>query len=181
MKNETLEIILTKLIEENKKSAQNIDLMQAGIESLAERMDELLNKLDANFSKGHEDEQTKEEVKGEIRKGFELMAEEIRKGINDLPREVIHEKRILFYPEGDRDNFLKFIIVRLLLIFSLGLILYFVIPELGSYLKSNYKYKVIYDYTYHTNKDAADYLEKLRGFYEYNDSTKRILINELSK
>jgi len=89
------------------------------------------------------------------------------------PKNVLHEKRILFYPEGDKQNFIKFLTNKILLYFSISVICYSLFFMCLNFWKENskidrYKYSLYWIYNKASKADRIQIEHVIKEFQ--NDS-----------
>jgi hypothetical protein len=86
-----------------------------------------------------------------IADSINLGIDHIRKIVASQPKEVLHEKRILFYPEGNGENFIKFLFTRLLWVLCICGIVWVFVKVGGPYFvenSENGRYKDAYLWVY---------------------------------
>jgi len=163
MKEEILENVLTELSEEIKQlrieSKTNIELQN----NQSEQLKILSEKVKDN----------------EPLIPVKTILEVLRNGINDInqtvrqqPKEILQEKRVLLFPEGDSQNFFKYVINKLiigLVIFGLFYSGILAFKELSNYRKA-------YQYIYYSNEKNQEYLQDV--MYKFSD---KLIDNEYKK
>jgi hypothetical protein len=108
MNNDVLQAVLNELVEEVKEIHKDVLLNNKTVEVYTEsinKFEEHLKNISVNVSPP--DLKPIEQI-------INYRLNEIKEILKNQSKEVIYEKRILFYPEGDGRNFLKFIADRLL-------------------------------------------------------------------
>jgi hypothetical protein len=103
MNEEVLKQVLGEVLTELKNLNNEQKMINVALESYNERINEFQYAI-SNITI----ETPKIDI-GELRQTIGKTQLEIKNIIAAQPKDIIHEKRILFYPEGDGRNFLKFI------------------------------------------------------------------------
>jgi hypothetical protein len=181
MNNEVMQAVLTELVEEVKEIHKDVLLNNKTVEVYTEsinKFEEHLKNISVNVSPP--DLKPIEQI-------INYRLNEIREILKNQPKEVIHEKRILFYPEGNGRNFLKFITVRLLwgiIIIASIYVISFVGFEKWKENSKNEKYKNAYLWILHdqSTKSQKYLIENLLDFT--NDSiisSRKEVINQIEK
>ena len=160
MNEEVLKAILSEILEEQKMLNINNDLLTKAIEDFSEKLSEFENKLSNNLVS------TREETKLVI-----TNLQKLKIIIEAQPKQVIHEKRILFFPETYKQEFYKIVfgrVVKLVAIILVALFAFFLLKDL-LIQQDNRKYKPAWEWLYqhqsHKGKAVMDsifYLNKLR-------------------
>jgi hypothetical protein len=110
MNNEVQQAVLIEILEELKTMSQDVTSQLALVQELSKESRKVHEIISTQGSK-----LSTEDIKGFaglIKAGI-LRIEEL---ISKQPREVRHEKRILLYPEGDKEYFLKYLSHRFIFI-----------------------------------------------------------------
>lgn len=173
MNNEALEHILSELLVEVKDLNKNQKFHKTTLESFADNIGNFENLL----------KQVKIEVPKPDNSKIESLIsnhfQRINQIVREQPKEVLHEKRVLFYPEGNGENFLKLIAKRLIISSAIVVVIYFLLSFWFDSIKENVKYKRVYNYIYYTNNEKGkSYLDRIKGDFE-NDSIRSIRMEEL--
>jgi hypothetical protein len=108
MEEEVLQQVLNEVLSELKELTKDQKMVNIALESYNTRINEFQNSL----------ENIKVDIPQldlrELNKTIGNLMNELKEIIKNQPKQVLHEKRILFYPEGNGENFLKFIAARFL-------------------------------------------------------------------
>lgn len=107
---------------------------------------------------------------------------DLKRIISEQPKEVIQEKRILFYPEGKGTAFLEMILKRMILYLYVIIAIYILGNQISKYSienSENKKYKIAYEWIYINQKEKNQkYLQKELLLIQ-NDSIKKIRVDEI--
>ncbi len=175
MKKEDLEIILSEQLEEIKQIRKTQEYFKKTMESFAENIynfEDLISDISIEPPAVNLDT---------IHQIVNQNMNSINHTIRNQPKEVIQEKRILFYPEGDGRNFLKQLVKWLIFASTAVLICYYALQFGFDTLKERIKYKRIYDYIFYEQNDKVkSYLEELKYDFE-NDSISKIRVKEIKE
>ena len=145
MNEEILKAILAEILEEQKIFNTNNGLLTKAIEGFSEKLSELENKLSNNHIS------TQEETKLVI-----TNLQRLKTIIEAQPKQVIHEKRILLFPETYKQEFYKIIfgsVVKSFAILIVTLFSFFFLKDL-LIQDDNTKYKTAWEllYQHQSNK-----------------------------
>jgi hypothetical protein len=139
MNEEILKEVLTEISEEQKMLNINNGLLTKAIEDFSEKLSEFENKLSNNHVS------TREETKLVI-----TNLQRLKTMIDAQPKEVIHEKRILLFPETYKQEFYKIVfgkVVKLVAIILVTLFAFFLLKDL-LIEQDNRKYKPAWEWLY---------------------------------
>jgi len=148
MNEEILKAVLTEILEEQKMFNTNNGLLTKAIEDFSEKLSDFENKLSNNQAG------TREETKLVI-----TNLQRLKTIIDAQPKQVIHEKRILLFPETYKQEFYKIIfngIVKSFAILVVTLFAFFFLKDL-LIQDDNTKYKTAWEllYQHQSNKAKA--------------------------
>ncbi|HEY5464665.1 MAG TPA: hypothetical protein VIJ95_15490 [Hanamia sp.] len=122
MNEEILKAVLTEILEEQKMFSTNNGLLTKAIEDFSEKLSDFDNKLSNNHVS------TEEEAKLVI-----TNLQRLKTIIEAQPTQMIHEKRVLLFPETYKQEFYKIIfgkVVKLLAIVTVTLFAFFFLKDL---------------------------------------------------
>ena len=139
MNEEVLKAVLSEILEEQKMFNTNNGLLTKAIEDFSEKLSDFENKLSNNHVN------TEEETKLVI-----TNLQRLKTIIESQPKEMIHEKRILLFPETYKQEFYKIIfgkVVKLFAIVTVTLFAFFFLKDLLIQHK-NTKYKESWKWIY---------------------------------
>jgi len=145
MNEEVLKAVLSELLEEQKMFNTNNGLLTKAIEDFSEKLLDFDNKLSNNLVS------TREETKLVI-----TNLQRLKTIIEAQPKQVIHEKRILLFPETYKQEFYKIIfgsVVKSFAILIVTLFSFFFLKDL-LIQDDNTKYKTAWEllYQHQSNK-----------------------------
>jgi len=148
MNEEILKAVLTEILEEQKMFNINNGLLTKAIEDFSEKLSDFDNKLSDNHVS------TREETKLVI-----TNLQRLKTVIEAQPKQMIHEKRILLFPETYKQEFYKIIfgkVVKLFAIVTVTLFAFFFLKDL-LIQHDNTKYKTAWEWLYQhqSNKGKA--------------------------
>lgn len=148
MNEEVLKAILAEILEEQKMFNTNNGLLTKAIEDFSEKLSDFENKLSDNLVS------TREETKLVI-----TNLQRIKTIIEAQPKQVIHEKRILLFPETYKQEFYKIIFGSIVKSFAILIVTLFAFFFLKDLLiqDDNTKYKTAWELLYQdqSNKGKA--------------------------
>jgi len=173
MNEEVLHNVLNEVLEEQKNLTKEIQFLTTAIEVNYEETKEF-----QSFVKGITVEVPIKPVTDIVNQGIKYIKDVVEK----QPKEVLHEKRILFYPEGNGENFLKLICTRLIWTFCIIGTVWIIIKAGGPYYNENSenaRYKQAFQWVYmNISNKGQDYL--LNAFQEMNnDSIREIRVKQI--
>lgn len=173
MNNDALKDILSQILKEAKETNEKQKYFNTMLESFAENINHFEHLVkNQNVQVEPPDLKPLEQL-------LDYNFSQINKTIQNQPKNVTHEKRILFYPEGNGKNFLKLIVKRIISFAAIVAIVYLAADFGIGILKQNVKYKRMYDYLYYNaSEDGKEYLENLEDDFA-NDSIRKIKVDEL--
>lgn len=156
MKEEVLQQVLSEVLTELKTLSEDQQLINVAIECYNKRISEYQESL-AEIKINVPPFDLKELNLTIARSIYEL-----KEVVKSQPKDVLHEKRILLYPEGDRTNFWKFILERSLL-YSISAILIYAFAWLAvdswKSNSENERYKCAYLWIYQqSSRNNKQYL-----------------------
>ena len=148
MNEEVLKAVLSEILEEQKILNINNGLITKAVEGFFEKLSDFENKLS----------NTKESI-GAGQQVINANLQRLKIIIEDQPKQVIHEKRILLFPETYKQEFYKIVfgkVVKLIAIILVTLFAFFLLKDL-LIQQDNRKYKPAWEwlYQYQSNKGKA--------------------------
>ena len=148
MNEEVLKTVLSEILEEQKMLNINNGLITKAVEDFFEKLSDFENKLS----------NTKESI-GAGQQVINANLQRLKIIIEDQPKQVIHEKRILLFPETYKQEFYKIVlgkVVKLIAIILVTLFAFFLLKDL-LIQQDNRKYKPAWEwlYQYQSNKGKA--------------------------
>lgn len=172
MENDVIKEVLSELLEESKSNRQEILFLKNALETNAKNMDDIyvyLSNLKFNVPIGL--------FKSELRKGVA----EIKIIVESQPKEILHEKKILMFPDSiSGENIFRFLYRKTLLFSLLGFGL-FLVSKYGSHvINENSKYKQTYEYIYFNNTKSQAYFQNVLNAFE-SDSTSKALKDKIKE
>lgn len=148
MNEEILKAVLTEILEEQKIFNTNNGLLTKAIEDFSERLSDFENKLSNNHVS------TQEETKLVI-----TNLQRLKTIIEAQPKQMIHEKRILLFPETYKQEFYKIIFGSVVKSFAILIVTLFAFFFLKDLLiqHENEKFKIAWEWLYQhqSNKGKA--------------------------
>lgn len=139
MNEEILKAVLTEILEEQKMFNTNNGLLTKAIEDFSEKLSDFENKLSNNHVS------SREETKLVI-----TNLQRLKTIIEAQPKQMIHEKRILLFPETYKQEFYKIIfgrVVKLFAIVTVALFAFFFLKDL-LIQHENEKFKTAWEWLY---------------------------------
>jgi hypothetical protein len=171
------QVVLAEILEELKSINQSVTFQSKALEILHEDQGVFKESLSKVSVKIFPEDLVG--IENKLTNGIKRIEEKIA----NQPREVLHEKRILFYPEGNSENFLKFLFSRLLIITGIVTTLIFIAYQSFYYFKesnNNLVYKKAWIWTFiHQNSESQMFMnETFYGFENDSINDRRTVIIE---
>jgi len=178
MKDEELNSLLCEIFDDIKVIKKEYEIILLGIENVSNQVET----LDKSF-----DDVPVEQPAISLEPIKELIGHshrELLDAVKNQPKDVIHEKRILLYPEGQGKGFLESItrwfivsLVTLVAIYLLGnIIAQYVIDN-----SENKKYKIAYQWVYINQAEKNQKYLQNEFLLIQNDSIRAIRLKEVKK
>ena len=148
MNEEVLKAVLTEIMEEQKMLNTNNGLITKAVEDFFEKLSDFENKLSGlQLSEGAALQVINTNLQG------------LKSMIEAQPKQIVHEKRILFFPDTYKHEFYKIVfgkVVKLVAIFLIILFSFFFLKDL-LIQQDNAKYKAAWEWLYQhqSNKGRA--------------------------
>ena len=146
MNEEVLKAILSEILEEQKMLNLNNGLITKAVEDFFEKLSDLDNKLS--------------NIKGSTGADLQVINTNLQKLktiIEAQPKQIIHEKRILFFPDTYKHEFYKIVFGQVVKLVAIVLIILFSFFFLKGLLiqQDNAKYKAAWDWLYQHQRDKG--------------------------
>ena len=148
MNEEVLKAVLSEILEEQKMLNINNGLITKAVEDFSEKLSDFENKLS-----------NKKESTGADLQIINTNLQRLKIIIEDQPKQIIHEKRILLFPETYKQEFYRIVfgkVVKLVAIIFVTLFAFFFLKDL-LIQHDNTKYKEAWEWIYQrqSNKGKA--------------------------
>lgn len=148
MNEEVLKAVLSEILEEQKMLNINNGLITKAVEDLSEKLSDFENKLS----------NTKESTGADLQ-SINTNLQRLKIIIEAQPKQVIHEKRILLFPETYKQEFYRIVfgkVIKLVAIILITLFAFFLLKDL-LIQQDNAKYKAAWGWLYQhqSNKGKA--------------------------
>ena len=144
MNEEILKAVLSEILEEQKMLNINNGLITRAVEDFSEKLSDFENKL---FN-------TKESTGADLQI-INRNLQRLKIIIEDQPKQIIHEKRILLFPETYKQEFYKIIlgrVIKLVAIIVVTLFAFFLLRDL-LIQQDTAKYKAAWEWLYQHQSD----------------------------
>lgn len=177
MNEEVLTEVLKEILEEQKKQTIEIQFLTKVIEVSNEDIKQLHTDMSAIDSEDY-DKYTKH-IANIMINGIH----QVKEIVASQPKNVLHEKRILFFPEGQGKDFLKTMIRNLLITFCILGIAWIIVRTAAPYYIENSEnaiYKDTFQWIYVNTSDKVQnvMLKELQDMR--NDSIRKIRLDEIN-
>ena len=139
MNEEVLKAVLAEILEEQKMLNTNNGLLTKAVEDFFEKLPDFENKLSNITGRARADLQV-----------INTNLQRLKTIIEAQPKQVIHEKRILFFPDTYKHEFYKIVfgkVVKLIAIFLITLFAFFLLKDV-LIEQDNAKYRAAWEWLY---------------------------------
>ena len=146
MNEEVLKAVLSEILEEQKMLNINNGLITKAVEDFSEKLSDLENKLSNTNGNTEADLQI-----------INRNLQKLKLIIEAQPKQVVHEKRILLFPETYKQEFYKIVlgrVVKLVAIIFVTLFAFFFLKDL-LIQQDNRKYKPAWEWLYEHQSDKG--------------------------